>query len=75
MGEHRICALCRHLEVVESGQEFQGIADTEYMVFRCKILGWTTRENYLMDSDPVAGLSKTPEEFNCPHWEGWAPRS
>ena len=71
MSNHRICALCKNLEVVESGREFEGIADTEFMVFRCKVLGWTTREDYLMESDPRQSLSKTPEDFNCPHWEGW----
>ena len=37
MKEHRICALCKHLEVVETGREFPAIADTEYAVFRCRI--------------------------------------
>lgn len=71
MSKHRICALCRHLEVVESGREFEGIADTEYMVFRCGVLGWTTREDYLMQSDPAASLGKPDDDFDCPHWEGW----
>ena len=72
MSNQRICALCRNLEVVESGREFPTIADTEFMVFRCKVLGWTTREDYLMESNPTAGLG-SQEEFNCPHWEGWTP--
>src|SRR5690606_25558803 len=58
----KICALCRNLETVESGREFEGIADTEYMVFRCKVLGWTTREDYLMKPAPAA-LEK-PEPFH-----------
>ncbi len=64
----KICALCRHLEVVEQGREFEQIADTEYVKFRCKVLGWTSRDDYLMDSDPSTSL-KEPEPFECPHWE------
>lgn len=65
----KICALCRHLETVDEGREFEKIADTEYMVFRCRKLGWTTREDYLMK--PVGESLEKPEPFHCPHWEPW----
>lgn len=64
----KICALCRNLEVVEQGREFDQIADTEYMVFRCRVLGWTTREDYLMDADPSASVGRS-ESADCPYWE------
>ena len=72
MPEYRICALCRHLEVVEQGQEFPGILDTEYRVFRCRVFGWSTREDYLMGSDAQQSFAKQ-EPFDCPRWEGWQP--
>ena len=70
--EHRICALCKNLEVIEQGREFPGIADTEFAVFRCKIFGWSNREDYLMDSDPGAKFGRQ-EAFDCERWEGWTP--
>ena len=70
--QHMICALCKHLEMVESGREFPAIADTEYAVFRCKIFGWSNREDYLMDSEPAQKFAKQ-EAFDCERWEGWTP--
>ena len=72
MKQHRICALCRHLELLEQGREFPQIADTEYAVFRCKLFGWTTRDDYLMDSEPARRF-QAQEEFDCERWEGWSP--
>ena len=66
----RICALCRHLKMVESGREFPAMADTEFAVFRCDVFGWSTREDYLMDSNPARSFAKQ-EAFDCPRWEGW----
>ena len=71
--EHRICALCRHLEVVASGQEFPGIADTEFMVFRCRVFGWSTREDYLMESEAEKSFARQ-EAFDCPRWEECLPQ-
>ena len=68
--EHRVCALCRHLQTLGSGREFPSIADSEYMVFRCSILGWTTREDYLMDSDPARSFANQ-ESFECERWQPW----
>lgn len=66
----RICALCRHLQVLEQGREFPNMADTEFTVFRCAVLGWKTREDYLMDSEPRRSFEKQ-EAFDCPHWSGY----
>ncbi|MBS2038819.1 hypothetical protein JST97_27810 [bacterium] len=70
--QHRICALCKHLEMIDCGREFPAIADTEYAVFRCKIFGWSNREDYLMDSEPAQKFAKQ-EAFDCERWEGWTP--
>lgn len=58
--------------MIESGREFPGIADTEFAVFRCGVFGWTTREDYLMDSEPAQSFAKQ-ETFDCPRWEGCDP--
>lgn len=70
--EHRICALCKNLEVTEQGREFPGIADTEYVKFRCKIFGWSNREDYLMDSEPARRFAQQ-EAFDCERFEGFTP--
>lgn len=67
--EWKICALCRHLETIGQGREFERIADTEYLVFRCRKLGVTTREDYLMA--PVSETLDRPERPVCPYWEPW----
>lgn len=65
----KICALCRHLETVEQGREFPGIVDTEYLVFRCRRLGWKHREDYLME--PVREDLEPVDPAGCPYWEPW----
>lgn len=68
--EHRICALCRHLQLVDSGREFASMPDTEYAVFRCRIFGWSTRDDYLMDSpDTIQQKFAAQEPFDCERWE------
>lgn len=66
----RICALCRHFRVDESGNEFPGIADSAFIKYSCAVLGWESREDYLMESSPTEAYQKTQQpDFNCPHWE------
>jgi len=64
----RICATCRHFEVLEEGVEFPGIADTEFIRFRCRLLGLVGREDYLME--PVEKCLPADGGATCPHWEG-----
>jgi hypothetical protein len=66
----RICATCRHLEILEQGREFAAIADTEFIRFRCRKLGLSGREDYLMAAvqETLPDPGETPE---CPHWEAW----
>ena len=72
----RICALCKNLQLVDSGREFPGIADTEFAVFRCRIFGWSTRENYLMDTpSEQARKFAAQEEFDCERFEPWTPET
>ncbi len=66
----KICALCRNLEVLEQGREFEQIADTEFIVFRCKVFNWTSREDFLM-KPPSGKLDETEPPFDCPHFEPW----
>ena len=66
----RICALCRHFEVLENGREFPQIADSAFLSYRCRKLGWERREDYLMSSKPEAEFAEQPnQKFDCPHWE------
>jgi hypothetical protein len=66
----RICALCRHFQVLESKREFPQIADSAYMKYACAKLGWESREDYLMSSDPKGEYQAAPNEnFDCPYWE------
>ena len=66
----RICALCRHFQVLESEREFPQIADSAYVKYGCAKLGWESREDYLMTSDPTGEYQAKPNEnFDCPHWE------
>jgi len=65
----KVCANCRHLAVGGTGREFEKIADTEYTVFACRVLKWSTREFYLME--PVKDLDSALLAKECPHWEEW----
>ncbi len=65
----KICALCRNFEVLQQGREFEQIADTEYIVYRCKIYNWTGREDFLMK--PPTGRVDEDKPFDCPHFEPW----
>lgn len=66
-----ICATCRNLEVEEVGREFEGIVDTEFTVFTCRIFGWKTKEFYLMA--PVKNPLEEKNDFLCEFWEEWKP--
>lgn len=66
-----ICATCRHLVPLETGREFDQIADTEYTKFTCDIFGWKKKEFYLMA--PVEkNLDNTRKQI-CEFWEEWTP--
>lgn len=69
----KVCALCRHLETVESGQEIEDIADTEYAVFHCRRLDVYRREDYLMA--PVTEELHPSEPGCCPYWEPWQDKA
>ena len=62
----RICATCRHLEIIEQGRAFEMIVDTEFMRFRCAVLGTTGREDYLMA--PVETELPAEAPAGCRHW-------
>lgn len=64
-----ICATCRHLIVIETGREFEKIIDTEYTKFSCEVLGWKTREFYLMA--PIEKEIKETKPQICEFWEEW----
>lgn len=65
----KICATCKHLSIAETGREFEKIADTEYIVFKCNILGWESREDYLME--PVETDLSDFDHKICEFWEPW----
>lgn len=69
IANRNLCATCRHLKILEVGREFEKILDTEYTLFRCAVLGWETKEFYLMApvGDPSA---ETPSRI-CEFWEDW----
>lgn len=48
----RCCALCRYFELKEEGYEFEGVEDTYFLKYRCRLLGCEGREDPLMESDP-----------------------
>jgi len=66
----KVCATCKHLLLKNTGREFDQIADTEYNVFSCAVLGWETKEYHLMKpvGDVFAAERKHQE---CPSWEKW----
>ena len=69
----KVCALCRHLESVVSGQSIEGLNNSEYTLFRCRKLDVYRCEEYLMvpaaesteEMDACAG-----DKDVCPYWEG-----
>lgn len=66
----RICATCRHLEVLEQGRTFAMIVDTEFMRFRCAVSGATGREDYLMAPVETELPSEAPK--GCRYWASHA---
>jgi hypothetical protein len=67
----KVCATCKYLELLEKGQEFPGLLDSEYLVFRCTLRDWTVREDYLMKSCPQEIDGKESHVSTCPYWEEW----
>lgn len=70
----RICALCKHFQVLEHQREFPYIVDSDYITYECAIVKDKKREDYLMDSDPMKSYQPHPEQgFDCPFWEPFQP--
>ena len=66
----KICATCKHLKPLEEGREFEKIIDTEYTIFTCEVLGWKTKEFYLMA--PIGDIFASMRDYKeCPYWEYW----
>ncbi len=65
----KICATCKHLQVIEQGREFQYIIDTEYTLFKCALANKTVKEFYLMI--PVEEELKVETKNECIFWEPW----
>lgn len=64
----KVCANCRHFDVVEEGYDIARIEDMKYMVSGCKRLGWKVKENYLFR---VQTELRGGAGGRCPYWEPW----
>lgn len=63
----KVCANCRHFDVLGEGYDIARIENLRYMVSSCGRLGWKVKENYLF---------RVQTELNggggqCPFWELW----
>ena len=66
----RACINCRHLEVVEEGEEIEGLGDTAFIRTRCKVLDITFTDHYAFPTgEEVLEIEGNPAE--CPLWEPW----
>lgn len=64
----KTCGNCRHLKIVKSGYEIENLLDSAYLISKCKIKGWQTKEYYLYVSHP---LEIKGQEEECEFWEEW----
>ena len=66
----KACANCRHLEILEEGEEIKGLKDTAFLKSRCKMLDIEFRDQYAFPTgEEQVVIDKKPEE--CPLWESW----
>jgi len=66
----RACINCRHLEVVEEGEEIEGLGDTAFLRTRCKVLDITFTDHYAFPTgEEILEIGGKPAE--CPLWEPW----
>lgn len=72
IGTIKTCGNCKHFKIVKKGLEFKNILDTAYLISRCRIKGWETKEYYLRGVKQPLVLNDPGEE--CPFWEEWKPR-
>ncbi|MCQ2735947.1 MAG: hypothetical protein MJ234_01855 [bacterium] len=68
-GNRGLCVTCRHFIPEDRGFEFENIADTEYMTFRCEIFDKKRKEYFLMEK--IEEEITTPERTVCEFWEFW----
>lgn len=69
----KVCAMCRHFDALEQGLAVEGMADTEYGVFRCRKLDVERREDYALA--PADEDLENPSPGKCPFWEPWQNRA
>ena len=66
----KACVNCRHLEVLEEGQEVSGLEDTAFLRTRCRILDKTFTDHYAFPTgEDKLVIDEKPGE--CPFWEPW----
>lgn len=62
------CVNCKYFQIIERGREFEKIADTEFIVYKCNKLKQISKEYYLMF--PLHYREPLKREV-CPYWEDW----
>ncbi len=70
--EIRICATCRHFEVLQEYEEIEGLRDTLCVESRCRLLGLQWKEFPAMEPVPRDEEGRPRIELrenDCPYWE------
>ena len=67
----KTCVNCRHLEILEEGQEVRGLEDTAYIAFRCTVFNYSVKEVFRFPAVEKCVVIEKDDEEDCPFWEEW----
>ena len=66
----KTCVNCRHLEVLEEGEDIKGLGDTAFIRTRCRMLDMVFTDHYAFPTgEERLDIDGKPAE--CPLWEPW----
>jgi hypothetical protein len=67
----KTCVNCSHLEILEEGQEVNGLEDTAFITFRCDVFNYAGKEIFRFPATEKRVVIEKDDEEECPFWEEW----
>jgi len=68
----KTCVNCRHLEILEEGQEVRGLEDTAYINFRCDVFNYSGKEVFRFPTSEKCVVIEKDDGEDCPFWVEWS---
>lgn len=66
------CGNCKYFKIIKQSREVKKIVDTSYVISKCEVKGWQTKEHYLLKTNNEI----TNEDLKlCEFWKHWRTKT